>query len=107
MGVCGVRLSSVLFCGIVGESRKDSSPVAGMLILAMMRLSRRWCTHLCDALDLGDPLYSMISIPLEPRSGKSDPVQQSIDTIGRRVAEWGRHWMTRYFAWKRLLRSLA
>lgn len=31
----------------------------------------------------------------------------SIDTAGRRSAEWGQPWMTRYFAWKRVLRSLA
>ncbi len=30
-----------------------------------------------------------------------------IDTSGRRSAEWGQPWMTRYFAWKRVLRSLA
>ncbi len=30
-----------------------------------------------------------------------------IDTAGRRSAEWGQPWMTRYFAWKRVLRSLA
>jgi hypothetical protein len=29
------------------------------------------------------------------------------DTTGRRSAEWGQPWMTRYFAWKRVLRSLA
>lgn len=29
-----------------------------------------------------------------------------IDTAGRRSAEWGQPWMTRYFAWKRGLRSL-
>ena len=31
----------------------------------------------------------------------------SIDTTGRRSAEWGQPWMTRYFAWQRVLRSLA
>lgn len=31
----------------------------------------------------------------------------SFDTTGRRSAEWGQPWMTRYFAWKRVLRSLA
>jgi folate-dependent phosphoribosylglycinamide formyltransferase PurN len=30
----------------------------------------------------------------------------SIDTTGRRSAEWGQPWVTRYFAWKRVLRSL-
>lgn len=30
-----------------------------------------------------------------------------MDTAGRRSAEWGQPWMTRYFAWKRVLRSLA
>ena len=30
----------------------------------------------------------------------------SIDTTGRRSAEWGQPWMTRYFAWKRVMRNL-
>jgi hypothetical protein len=30
-----------------------------------------------------------------------------IDTTGRKSAEWGQPWMSRYSAWKRVLRSLA
>jgi hypothetical protein len=30
-----------------------------------------------------------------------------IDTSGRKSAEWGQPWMTRYWAWKRVLRSLS
>ncbi len=30
-----------------------------------------------------------------------------IDTAGRRSAEWGQPWMTRYFDWKRVLRRIA
>lgn len=30
----------------------------------------------------------------------------SIDTSGRRSVEWGQPWMSRYFDWKRVRRSL-
>lgn len=41
---------------------------------------------------------------LEQIAGGTAP---RIDTTGRKSAEWGQPWMTRYFAWKRVLRSFS